>query len=81
MSEPTARQKEVMQAIGFTEESSFREFCRELKDCPDRGDRNGWRELFGDIEWCAHMEWLTIEKRGASIESLQLTEEGAAFLK
>lgn len=81
MHEPTARQKEVMQAIELTEPSSFREFCSGLKDCPERGDRDEWRELFGDLEWCAHMGWLVIEKVGQSIDSLQLTEEGAALLK
>lgn len=67
----------VLAAIGSTEPSSFSEFCRALKDCPMKGDREGWREVFATLEWLEHQGLVTIERSGRSIESLILTDAGA----
>jgi hypothetical protein len=67
----------ILSAIGSTEPSTFGEFCSALKDCPAKGDREGWREVFATLEWLEHQELVTIERSGRSIESLMLTSAGA----
>ncbi len=71
----------VLAAIGSTEPSTFNEFCRELKDCPSRGDKDAWRELFATLEWLEHQGFVKIERAGRSIESLILTDDGAARVR
>lgn len=67
----------ILAAIGSTEPSTFNEFCAGLKDCPAKGDRDGWREVFAALEWLEHQKLVEIERNGRSIESLMLTEAGA----
>ncbi|MGH8597515.1 MAG: hypothetical protein ACREXT_12730, partial [Gammaproteobacteria bacterium] len=68
----------LLSAIGSTEPSTFYEFCSALKDdCPEKGDRDAWRELFGSLELAARHGFLDIERTEKSIESLQLTAAGA----
>lgn len=45
-----ADEDNILAAIGSTEPSTFGEFCRGLKICPAKGDRDGWRELFAALE-------------------------------
>lgn len=71
----------VLAAIGSTEPSTFNEFCRALKDCPSKGDREGWRELFATLEWLEHQGFVQIERGGRGIESLILTDKGAARVR
>lgn len=72
---------EILSAIGSTEPSTFAEFCRALRDCPERGDTAGWRELFSDLEYAERQELVVIERLNRRIESLQLTDEGAAMVR
>lgn len=72
---------EILSAIGSTEPSTFAEFCRALKDCPEKGDTAGWRQLFGDLEYAEHRKLVVIERDQRRIESLQLTEDGAAEVR
>lgn len=82
MNKPREKEEiELLSSIGSTEASTFAEFLRELPDAPERGDRDGWRELFGRIEWAEHMDWVGVERNSGRIEQLQLTEAGAARLK
>jgi hypothetical protein len=67
----------ILAAIGSTEPSSFNEFCSGLKDCPAKGDREGWREVFATLEWLERQKLVVIERSGRSIESLILTDAGA----
>jgi len=77
MPERAKEEDDILAAIGSTEPSSFSEFCRELKDCPVKGDTAAWRELFATLEWLEHQKLIVIERSGRSIESLILTEHGA----
>jgi len=67
----------VLAAIGSTEPSTFNEFCRALKGCPAKGDREGWREVFATLECLEHQRLVIIEREERRIESLILTDAGA----
>jgi hypothetical protein len=84
MKEQTTREMEenaIMAAIGLTEPSTFNEFCRALRDCPRKGDKDAWRELFATLEWLEHQGLVEIERNGRSIESLILTDSGASRIR
>jgi hypothetical protein len=75
-------QEVILSAIGSTEASTFSEFCRALKDdCPEKGDTAGWRELFGSLEWAEHQGLIEIDRVNRKIDSLILTEKGAALVR
>jgi hypothetical protein len=68
----------VLSAIGSTEASSFSEFCEALGgDCPARGDKASWRELFQTLRGLEEAGCVVIERDDRSIRSLLLTQAGA----
>lgn len=72
----------ILGAIGFTEPSSFGEFCGALgADCPEKGDRDAWRELFSTLNGLAAEGLVEIERDGRNIESIVLTEAGANYIR
>lgn len=71
----------ILAAIGSTEPSTFAEFCRSYKDCPAKGDTAAWREVFATLEWLEHQKMVIIERENRRIESLILTDEGAARVR
>jgi hypothetical protein len=69
----------ILRAISFTESCSFGEMCRGLGDeKPERGDRAGWRQLFLQLEKLEADGLVEISRLGKDIDTLQLTEAGAA---
>lgn len=74
---------EILAAILSTEPATFGEFCNDLPDCPVKGERAEWAELFRQLEGLEKQGLVEIERanRGGSIESLMLTGEGAARVK
>lgn len=74
--------KTILQAIPSTEPASFREFCNALgSDCPERGEREDWAELFDCIREAEGNVLIEVERSGNSIETLILTEAGAATVR
>lgn len=72
----------ILNAISYTEVSSFGEFCRALgTEKPERGDRDGWRQLFLQIEKLEADGLIAVDRLGRSIDTLQLTEAGAARVR
>jgi hypothetical protein len=68
----------ILSAIGSTEESDFNEFCRGLgSDCPESGDREGWREVFNHLRTLERSGFIEVSRTGNKIDSLILTEAGA----
>jgi hypothetical protein len=76
---------DILAAVSLTEPMSFSDFCGALNNCPERGDREAWRSLFGLLSRCERSGLLVIERDddriGSKIESLQLTDAGAAKLR
>lgn len=71
----------ILAAIGFTEPSSFNEFCRSYDDCPAKGDTAGWREVFATLEYLEHQGLIKIDRAGKKIDTMILTEEGASRIR
>lgn len=72
----------ILAAIGSQEPSTFNEFLRALgDDCPERGDKDGWRELFAALEYSERSGLVEIERVQRKIDSLILTEAGAARVR
>jgi hypothetical protein len=69
---------DILLATGATEPSTFNEFCRGLRDCPERGDREGWADLFKTIGSAERLGLVEVERLNGKIETLILTEAGAA---
>jgi hypothetical protein len=69
---------DVLAAIGATEPSDFNEFCRGLKDCPAKGDTAGWREVFNILRQLEADQLVEVSRTGKTIDTMQLTEAGAA---
>jgi DNA-binding transcriptional ArsR family regulator len=68
----------VLAAIGSTEETTFGEFCRALGgDCPDTGDRDGWREVMGHIRTLERHGFIEVARTQGRIDAMVLTEAGA----
>lgn len=62
--------------------STFSEFCRDYSDTPERGDREAWAVLFDKLEMCEKLGLVQVERSdNRRIESLTLTEQGAARLR
>lgn len=73
---------EVLRAISSTEPSTFSEFCRGLHNCPERGDREAWAEVFDTLEAVETLGLVEIERdKHYKIETLILTEGGVARVK
>lgn len=70
-------ENQILSAIGSTEPSTFAEFCRELKDCPERGDTAGWREVFTLLDDLAKAGFVEVEKTDGKIDTMILTDAGA----
>jgi hypothetical protein len=69
----------ILAAIGSTECSSFNDFCSGLgADRPEAGDRSGWREVFSLLGECEREGLVEVERVEGKIETLVLTEAGAA---
>lgn len=72
----------ILSAIGSTEPSNFFEFLKGLgADCPEKGDRDGYRELFNQLKELERNGLVDIERRDGQIEWLQLTEAGANSIR
>lgn len=69
---------EILAAIPSTEPATFGEFCSALPDCPEKGDREAWRDLFSQLKTLENAGMVEIERAntGGSIESLMLTVDG-----
>lgn len=68
----------VLAAIGSTEETTFNEFCNALAgDCPDAGDRDGWRAVFNFLRLLEQHGFVEISRTGGKIDTMMLTEAGA----
>lgn len=76
-------QTRLLNVIPSTEPSRFFDVVRYLgPDEPERGDKAAWRELFQTIGSMERQGLVVIERdRGNRIESLQLTDEGAALAR
>lgn len=72
---------EILAAIPSTEPATFGEFLSTLPDCPEKGDRAGWRDLFSQLRTLENAGLVEVERTGGSIESLLLTEDGAARVR
>jgi hypothetical protein len=69
---------QILSAIGSTEPSDFNEFCRGLAaDCPESGDREGWREVFSHLRILEQHGFVTVSRTGNKIDSMILTSAGA----
>ena len=74
--------KTVLEATPSTEPSSFNEFCRALgSDCPERGERDDWAELFDCIKAAENLDLIEVERVNGKIDTLILTEAGVARIK
>jgi len=71
----------ILEAISSTEASTFSEFCSAYSDTPERGDKEGWRELFKELNKLEGMYMVTVVRDDNRIEFMQLTEGGVAYLK
>lgn len=74
---------ELLKAIGSQEESSFGEICNALgSDCPERGDRDAWREFFSLIRKAKGAGLIdTFEDSNGKFEAAILTEAGVAKVR
>lgn len=61
----------------------FFDLCNALRDvdlCPGKGDKLGWGNLFRTISHFETLGWIECDRKGKSLESLQLTDLGASFV-
>jgi hypothetical protein len=76
-------QAELLACIGFNEATNFSEWCRAMRQqgiYPD--DKGEWRACFSLVRYCESQKLLEVERDPTdNIESLQLTEEGAALVR
>jgi hypothetical protein len=69
-------ERDVLAAIPFTEPAAFGEFCGAFDDCPEKGNKEGWRELFSDLRALESLGLISVEYSDRKIDTLTLTEEG-----
>lgn len=68
----------ILSAIGSTEETSFNEFCSALgDDCPESGDRDGWRAVFNQLRLLETHGFIEVSRTKGKIDSMILTKAGA----
>lgn len=67
----------ILAAIGSTEATTFSEFCHAYADCPEKGEREAWRELFDALRELERDGLAEVERAGRNIQSLMLTDAGA----
>jgi hypothetical protein len=71
----------ILRAIG-TQECSFLEFLRGLgSECPDRGDKQAFYQLFRQLDQLETEGDVTISRFGRNIEGMILTEQGVARVR
>ena len=72
----------VLNAVSSTEVSTFNEFCRALGgSCPERGEQDEWAELFDCVKAAESLDLIEVERVGGKIDTLILTEAGAAKVR
>lgn len=71
----------MLAAIPSTEPASFNEFLRGYDDRPERGDKGAWAEMFQDLETLEAQGLIEIERVNGKIDTLILTDEGAALVR
>ena len=72
----------ILEAVPSTECASFSEFCRALgSDCPERGERDDWAELFDCIKAAENLDLVEVERVNGKIDTLILTEAGVARVR
>ena len=68
----------ILSVVWSSEAMTFNDLCDALgNDCPEKGDREAWRDLFRQLESAKAVGLITLEKRDGRIESIQLTKRGA----
>jgi hypothetical protein len=68
--------------IASTEETTFNELCTALgDDCPEPGDKGGWRDLFAKIRDLERQCYIEVTRTAGKIDGLMLTESGAALIR
>ena len=72
---------DILKAIPSTEPAMFNEFLRGLDDAPERGDRAGWAELFRGLDRLERDGRIEVERANGKIDTLILTESGAASVR
>lgn len=71
--------KDLLGAIGSTEESSFSEICQGLGDkCPE--NREEWGQFFRWIKEAEEEDLIVVSKTNGKIDSAILTDLGKAEL-
>lgn len=69
-------QNKILDSIGSTEPSTFRELCQALEDdCPT--DKEEWRKFFNLLRDLEVRDLVEVERLKGNIETLQLTTTGA----
>jgi len=75
----------ILSCIGSTEPTTFPEFLWGYEDKPEKGDKQGWSELFGALEWLEHQGQIEIARGSGPgrrmIDTMILTEAGAARVR
>ena len=73
--------RKVLKAIGSTEETTFKEFCRALADdCPQ--NTKEWAEMFKRIRMLEEGGMLKVFRTsGGSTDGFILTEQGANLIR
>jgi DNA-binding MarR family transcriptional regulator len=70
----------VLAAIGYSEETTFGEFCTALAgDCPE--NREEWRDLFSLLQGLERRGFVEIDKLNGRIDTLTLTDAGASRVR
>lgn len=70
----------ILRAIPSTEEASFGEFCNNLgSDKPE--NKSEWAQLFRQLDKLETDDLIEIERAGRNIDTLILTEAGAAKVR
>lgn len=73
---------QILKAISYTEACSFGEFCGALgSEKPERSDRDGWHQLFLQLDKLEADGLIEVSRAGKFVDTLQLTETGAARVR
>lgn len=73
--------RKILEAIPSTEPATFGEFCRAYDDCPEKGDREGWAEVFDKLNTLENLDLIEVERANDRIQTLILTDAGVQRLK
>lgn len=73
---------DFLSLIASTEETTFNELCSALRDdCPEPGDKSGWRDLFQKIRDLERQSYIEVTRTQGKIDGLMLTESGAGLIR